>query len=361
MGSNKELPTPIAKNVTSLTYVDSGLKDSTTYYYEVTAKNATDESPRSLEAHATTKSPPTLKMEPATPCPWMGDSIIRNAAWLSVIASSEDSSLSYFWFSKDPASANIKIIQTKSRLESAASNRAEVHFSRAGTYAFAVKVTDADGLTSRAETSVTVNSVPSTITVTPETITLRPNQTTNFKALVTDQFGKTMASPPKLTWSVPLGDATIDATKGVFTAPKFRPGPADWQTTVTAAYPGGLLKGTATVSFHDRGPILVQPISITQVKAGPPPGSTAQLSVLSKHDAGDDAILYRWAITKSPPGSSQNLDTWSRTPTYWVIKDGDYAFEVTISDRNGVSITCSIDAVARNGVLAPVKDDTLVH
>jgi fibronectin type 3 domain-containing protein len=56
--SGGESTTPIATEVTTLTYTDSGLSNGTTYYYKVTASNSSGSSGYSSEANATPAAPP---------------------------------------------------------------------------------------------------------------------------------------------------------------------------------------------------------------------------------------------------------------------------------------------------------------
>lgn len=90
-------------------------------------------------------------------------------------------------------------------------------FTKAGNYTLRVKVTDAGGLTARRLVSLRVEQVLTTLTVAPTTVTLAPGATKQFAAVARDQFGRRLAVPPTLSWSVTGGGSVT--TTGRYTAP----------------------------------------------------------------------------------------------------------------------------------------------
>jgi len=373
MASNHEGTTPIITKITGTSYTDIGLKDGSAYFYQVTASNSAGESPRSVEASGVTKMPPVLSSISAEPYPWVGDSIIKTGAWLRVEAASEDDKLICSWTSVGTPPAKV-IIDGKNVTGSPWMSRTKAQFLKAGVYNFAVTVTDSDGLAGTSSLKVAVNPVVTSIIVNPAAASLHFTQTGSFKAKTLDQFGNPIASPIRVLWSAPLGDASIDPETGVLTAPKSRPGPAEYATAVIATDPDTGVSGTAAVTIRDRGPLLVTPATIIQCPANDPPlttqtdltidsiralerirAQTARLSALAKHDSGDEALHYQWAIVKGPEGANQNIGPWGPSITYWFTKDGNYTFGVTVTDQNGQNITSTVDAVVRGGVLVPTK------
>lgn len=374
MLAHQEEAAPVVTNLAGTTYTDSALKDGTTYFYQVTASNAVGESPRSVEASGETKAPPKVSATFAEPCPWIGDSIIRTSAWLRVDASSEDSALAYVWKSSGTAAPKA-IINGKSRIESPWVNETEADFSRAGVYEFTVTVTDSDDLSSEASLKVPVHPVVTSITVMPQSVDLHFTQSTKFTAKASDQFGKPITPPLKLVWSARDDSVNLDPETGAVTAPRSRPGPP-YEVSVTATDPATKISGGASLTIRDRGPWLVKPATIMQCPPNDPPlttqtdiapdalkelararAQTVRLSARAKHDSGDSALYYRWAIVKAPEGANQNLAADDATALYWLTKDGDYTFGVTVTDQNGQSVSSTVGAVVRNGILvAPMGE-----
>ena len=119
-----------------------------------------------------------------------------------------------------------------------AAKNATATFKKAGTYAFAVKIADAGGLSVTSDVTVDVSSTLSGIAITPASATLLLGATQQFVASAVDQFGVAMASQPAFTWKTTAG--TITAS-GLFTAPN-----TAGSATITAT--AGALQATTTVA-----------------------------------------------------------------------------------------------------------------
>jgi hypothetical protein len=119
-----------------------------------------------------------------------------------------------------------------------AAQNTSVTFAAAGTYVLTATVSDPSGLSVTSSVTVVVSSTLSRITLSPAAATLAPGATQQLAAAGFDQFGKSVASLPGLTWSTSSG--TVSGS-GLFTAPK-----TSGSATVTAA--SGSIKGTAAVT-----------------------------------------------------------------------------------------------------------------
>jgi FG-GAP-like repeat len=113
-------------------------------------------------------------------------------------------------------------------------------FTKAGTYNFAVAVTDPVGLTTTSTVSVIVNQVLTTLVVTPSTASVADGTTKQFAATALDQFGNPLSAQPTVSWSS-SGLGSVNSS-GLYTAPSSGTGSA----TVTAA--SGGVSGSASVS-----------------------------------------------------------------------------------------------------------------
>ncbi len=89
-------------------------------------------------------------------------------------------------------------------------------FSQAGNYSFLVTLADLGGLSTTSTVNVTVAQTATSVTVTPNSVTMNVNTTQQFTAVVTDQFGATIASPA-ISWSIQSGGGSINST-GLYTA-----------------------------------------------------------------------------------------------------------------------------------------------
>ncbi len=128
-----------------------------------------------------------------------------------------------------------------------------VTFVQSGTYEFIVTVTDGAGNMVTSLVTVTVQAVPTTITLQPTTASVAVMDTQQFDGVVNDQFGDSLTIQPPLTWTV-AGGGTID-TNGLFTAGSVVGGPHTVTVTAGAASATGSVTVTA---IPDPTPPVVQ-------------------------------------------------------------------------------------------------------
>ena len=160
----------------------------------------------------------------------------QTSASLSVIGASQygQSLLTYNWITTGTPPAPVNFSNNGNN----SSSTVTASFSHAGSYSFQVTMSDPAGNTAASNTSVTVNQVATTLTVSPVSGSVTPGNSLQFSATATDQFGLAFTATP-VTWSV-NGGGTIDST-GKFTAGSATGGPF----TVKASVGG--LSSTASV------------------------------------------------------------------------------------------------------------------
>jgi hypothetical protein len=156
---------------------------------------------------------------------------------LSVLGAdnSPESNLVYSWeaINEQPQSVRFSVNGTNAAKNTTAT------FSRAGTYA--LRVTISDGLSTTTSTvNVTVNQVITSIMVTPSGTSISNGETRQFTATAKDQFGVNFYIAPTFTWGVDNAFGTISVT-GVYQAPASGLGTATVRATFSA------VTSTATV------------------------------------------------------------------------------------------------------------------
>jgi rhamnogalacturonan endolyase len=187
---------------------------------------------------APNEAPTVTTSAGATPAPVTG-----TTSELGVMAADDagESGLIYTWSASGPAAVTYSANGTN------AAKNAVATFTRAGSYNFTVKITDAAGLTATSSVSVTVGQTPTRLDVTPGTATVNTGGTQQFAASAFDQFGRSMATPSGITWSVSSGGGAI-SNAGLYTAPA---------TAGAASVRAGLgtIAATAAVTFtNPNGP-----------------------------------------------------------------------------------------------------------
>jgi hypothetical protein len=197
--------------------------------------------------------PPTVaRPASATPSPVTG-----RTTSLSVLGADDggEANLRYIWASTGPAPVTFSVNGTN------AAKTATATFSRAGTYTFAVTITDAGGLRVTSSVNVSVNQTLTSISVTPGTARVTVLHTLQFTATALDQFGQALAAQPVFTWTL-TGRGTISST-GLYTAPRRAGGPY----TITAS--AGGIHGTAQVTVVTNSAAVVSTALMRTQKKGP--------------------------------------------------------------------------------------------
>lgn len=161
------------------------------------------------------------------------------SASLSVLGNdveSGEAGLTYRWSVTAPSGGTA----TFSSNGTNAAKDTTVTFTKAGTYVFTAKITDADGnYVNTSSVSVTVAQSLSSISLSPSTVTLAKSGTQQFTASGKDQFGNSMSlAAGSVTWSASVGSfssgtstntvtyvapaaattGTVTATQGSFSA-----------------------------------------------------------------------------------------------------------------------------------------------
>ncbi len=174
---------------------------------------------------------PTISSPAFAPAPVTG-----TTANLNVLAADDagEAALTYTWSTIASPSGAPAPAFAASNGTNAAKNIAAT-FGAAGSYAFRVTATDAGGLTTTSDVSVSVVSTFTSLNVTPTITNIAPGATQLFAATALDQFGGSLALP-SIDWLASSG--TIAA--GSFTAPTTA-GPV----TITAS--SGAITASTTV------------------------------------------------------------------------------------------------------------------
>jgi hypothetical protein len=150
-------------------------------------------------------APPTV----ATPAAAFASTVTGQTVSLSVLGADDngESGLTYTWSAAlTPPDA---VLPTFSVNGTNAAKNTVVSFAQAGTYTFVVTITDASGLTTGGSVTVTVTPTFTTLFLDPASATVSESSTTPFTATALDQFGKTLASQPTISYSITSGGGTL--------------------------------------------------------------------------------------------------------------------------------------------------------
>ena len=232
-------------------------------------------------------------------------------------------------------------------------------FTKAGTYNFAVTITNLAGLAATSSVSVTVSQTLTSITVSPGSLGLNAGATQPFTAEAYDQFGAAMATQPAFTWTTNVG--TITSPGGVLTASE-----SSVTGTVTAGYTvagGGTIGGSSAVTVTDHAPTVAVAAAATP---NPATGTTAGLSVLGADiDTGEGSLVYTWAATTLPSGAAAPIFTANgsnaaKNATATFSSAGLYGFTVTITDPGGLTATSTVYVTVNQTLTSIVMDPAAV-
>jgi hypothetical protein len=181
-----------------------------------------------------------------------------------------------------------------------ASNTTVATFYQAGTYTFAVSVTDpTTNLATVSTVNVTVTSTLAGIAITPPSASVVDSATQQFTATSVDQFGKAISSAPTVTWGVtPGGAGGSISTAGLYTAPPTSSG-VDTVTATSGSYTASATVDVAvpTVtqqvglsSYFNREGIINTSATITSAIAG---GLDTDGSFFASNQLGNGATSFQ--------------------------------------------------------------------
>src|SRR5262249_54737402 len=220
--SGQEGSTPYQTGVTTTSFIDTGLTDGQTYFYEVSAVNSSGESALSSEVSARPNPPPSV-INPASADPNPITGTTTNLSVLGVDNIGE--TLTYTWaVTSQPTAATPRFTVNGT----ADAINTTVEFNEAGTYTFQVTLADPSGLTATSSVTVVVIQTETSISINPSSSSVLSTTTQQFGATALDQFGQAMTSQPTFTWTVDDGGAGgwVSGT-GLYTAPNTTSNGAD--------------------------------------------------------------------------------------------------------------------------------------
>ena len=294
----------------------------------------------------------------ATPAAATPSTVIGTTTNLTVLGAdlAGESNLNYTWSTTGtpPASVSFSANGTNAAKSTIAT------FSKAGTYSFAVTITNALGYSVYSGVDVTVNQTltGTDATISPASTTVAPGSSVQFNVYGMDQFGDPMGTPlNSVTWSVYSGVGTINSS-GLYTAPVGGSGTA----TVRAV--------TSTGQIHYANAELLTNIFTSNLDIGSPSptgsgsynsssdtytvagggadiwGSSDQFHFLSQSFTGNGTIIARVESVQntnvSAKGGVMFRDSTAANAAYafaWVKPNGNVVFETR--SANGASSSYS--------------------
>jgi len=167
-----------------------------------------------------------------------------------------------------------------------------------------------------------------------------PNQSAFADATV--ELFQDNASEGTASGQTYLGSLTSNAEGNFAGTISAGPLAAGNSVTATATFPSGDTSQFAAGQAVDFAPTVAEPASASP---NPATGTTTALSVLGASDAGESNLTYTWAVTGTPPASvtfSINGTNAAQNTTATFTKTGDYNFQVTITDADGLTATSSV-------------------
>ncbi len=282
----------------------------------------------------------------ATPAAASPSPVVGSATTLTALGADDggEANLTYTWATTGTPPASVAFSANGTN----AAKATTATFTKAGNYTFQVTVRDQGGLSATSTVAVTVNQTLTSIAVSPASASVNTSATQQFSATARDQFATSLSPQPTFTWTV-SGGGSISGS-GLFTAGASAGGPY----TVTAQ--SGSITGTASVTVTQTN---AAPTIATAASSNPSPvtGTSAALSVLGADDGGEASLTYTWATTGTPPAAvtfSANGTNAAKATTATFTKAGSYAFQVTVRDQPGLTVTSSVAVTVNQTVTSIV-------
>jgi hypothetical protein len=151
--------------------------------------------------------------------------------------------------------------------------------------------------------------------------------------------------------SLPSGVYVVTPSKSGYT---FTPGPTEVALEGRTPGPddGWLPLGISFVATSTGGS---PPTVATPASASANGATKASLSVLGADDGGEPSLTYTWTTTGAPPAAvsfSVNGTNAAKQATATFAKAGSYAFQVTIRDAGGQTVTSSVSFTVTQALTA---------
>ena len=306
-----------------------------------------------LSGSAAVNQSPTV----ATPAAATPSTVTGTTSSLSALGADDggEAQLTYTW---SVTGSPQGVVSFSANASNAAKNTV-VTFTKAGSYALLVKITDAAGASTTSVVNVVVNQTLTNIAVSPSAVMIQSGATQSFTATATDQFGIVMAPQPTFTWAT-TGGGRIDSS-GLFSASVVggpftvvaSSGSQSGSTSVTVTQTPALQgSGTATYQINCGGPAS-SPFAADQFSNG---GGTfassttvstagvanaAPASVYQSERYGDD---YSYVFGSLTANSSYTVRL--HFAEIWNTQPGARVFNVSI---NGTQLLTNFDIFAQVG------------
>lgn len=233
------------------------------YAFQVTISDGSESITSTVTLDYQSASSPTV----ATPASSSPSTVTGTTSALSVLGSDDggEANLTYTWATVGTPPAAVAFSANGTN----AAKSVTATFAKAGTYTFAVTISDGSG-TAVSQVSVVVSQTVASVSVAPASTTLANGASRQFTATALDQFGAAMAAAPAFTWSASAttGSAGSITQNGLYTAPAS----GSAAVTVTAGTSNGA-SGAASVTVN--APV-----------AGDAFGSSADIGIAATKPAG---------------------------------------------------------------------------
>lgn len=313
----------------ALTVIDNGAQ------FRLVATNAGGSATSNAALLTVVTNQPPVFTSPASSA---ANPVTGLSVFLSVVAQDPDglpAPITYTWSTvSGPATVGFSPNGTASAGSTTAT------FTAPGNYT--LRVTASDSLSSVAsDVAFTVQSTPTTLTVSPTSAAINPGGTVSLSATVSDQFSQLLSPQPSVLWSVAGGLGSV-TSGGLYTAPSSGSG------TATIQAQSGSLITTVSVSF---APVAAPVINTHPINASAIVGQTTGFTV----GASGSSLSYQWQLSTNG-GLSWNNISGATSTTYTTntltLLDNGARYRCIVSNPGG-SATSNAALISVGSIPSP--------